>query len=137
MGFNNKLKSNKGISGTDLIVSIIIITVFVGTITNMFYQLYLNTTLIRMNAMAVNYAVNILEYTDELSYEEVNSNLNDTLKEKFRIPEKFDILLTVENYNGSDPNKMDIVKELTLTVNYSILSIKDNFTIRKLKIKEM
>ena len=137
MKFRNIIKSNKGVTGTDIVVAILVIMILSGVVANMFYQLYYNTSMIKLNAMAVNYAVNILEYTDKLSYADVNEELNQILKEVYDIPDNFDIVLDVEKYSDINPAKKDIIKILTLNINYTLSGNTENLTIKKLKIKEI
>ena len=138
MNLESKIKSNKGVSGTDVVVAILIMVILGGLVSNMFYQLYYNTVMIRLNAIALNYAVNILEYTDKLNYDEVNNDLNPILKEKYNIPESFTVALQVDKYTDQHPEKEDIIKILTLTISYSLgNNNSEELIIKKLKVKEM
>ena len=51
------MKDNKGASLTDVIIAIIILSLFVGLIGNLFYQIGVNSYMVKYNALATYYAV--------------------------------------------------------------------------------
>ncbi len=132
------IKSNRGVSITDLVIALIILSVFAGGIGNLLYQLAYNNASLRMSAIAADYAVKEAEYIDKIAYEDVQ-----TLNEKITqingedVLDAFTIKLYVENYNNADETKKDIIKKVTITVNYNILKDEKSYKIEKLKIKEM
>lgn len=130
-----KIKSNKGVTLTDVGVAIIIIMLLGVVIANMFYNIYLNVSLIRLNATAVNYAVNILEDIDRLPYEEVNNNL--LVLKDYNIKSMFTAKIDVENYNEQNTDKEDLIKIVTLTISYNMSGESDEIIFKKLKIKEI
>lgn len=131
------LKSNKGVTITDVIVAVIILSLFVGIIGNMFYQIARNSSFIRYNTIAVYYAIKIAEDIDIMSYEEVTNELNNNLTQKYQMPEGFNGILEVSKYNEEDLTKEDIIKKVKITINYTFLNEQRSYKIEKLKIKEM
>lgn len=130
-------KQNKGISTVDIVVAMIILTLFVGVIGSLYYQIAYHNAAIRMNAMAVNYAVKIAENIDKITYEEVEETLNETLKIDFEIKEAFNPTIKVENYNEEDLSKEDIIKKVTIKIDYNVMDESRSYEIIKLKIKEI
>ena len=130
MNLKNKLKLNKGAALADIVIAMLIIIILGGLVIGMFYKIYFNTSMITMNAIALNYAINILEETDKLSYEQVTGNID--FREKFNIPNDFTIIVNVNNYKNGD-----FIKIITLTIKYSLQNMEEEFTINKLKIKEI
>lgn len=59
-------KENKGVTINDLVIAIIIITIFVGVIGSIFYQVVYHAISIKIKAVVTNYAISILEWTDKL-----------------------------------------------------------------------
>ena len=131
-----KLKEDKGISIVDVIVSMLILCMFVGLISNLFYQIAYYNAFIRMNALAVNYAVTIAEDTDKMKYEEVEETLNETLKATYNLPETFNATIQVKKYSDEDTTKKDIIKIVTIKVEYTFMKENKSYEIKKLKIKE-
>jgi len=131
------IKSNRAATMTDVIIAMLILIVFTGVLTNSFYRIYKHNLEIRMNAIAVDYAVKILENIDKISYEEVNNDLNNTIKEDHNMNDNYTANLVIENYNKDDETKKDIIKIVTLTINYNVLEEEHTYRVKKLKIKEM
>lgn len=131
------LKANKGVTVTDVIVAVIILSLFVGIIGNMFYQIAKNSNMIRYNTIAVYYAIKIAENIDIMSYEEVTNELNNNIIEKYEMPEGFDGIIEVSKCNEEDLTKEDIIKKVKITINYTFLNDQRSYKIEKLKIKEM
>lgn len=121
----------------DIIIAMFILTMFVGVIGSLYYQIVLNSNLIRMNAVAVHYAIKIAENTDKISYEEVTDELNTTVKESFAIPDNFTVHIQVSPYNEQDASKEDIIKMVTIHIDYQCLNETRSYELKKLKIKEM
>jgi len=135
MKFIKKIKSNKGVSLADVAIAIIVIMILGATIANMFYQLYYNVSMVRLNASAINCAVNILEDIDRLPYEQIDNNL--LTKKDYDVSDNFDILIDVKKYSEENPGKEDIIKIVTLTINYELLGDTEQIIFKKLKIKEL
>lgn len=129
-------KENKGISLVDVITAMLILTLFVGVISSLYYQLAYHTSAIRMNALAVNYAVKIAEATDKMTYEEVEESLNETLKETYQFPDSIDANITVQKYSDENEGKQDVIKIVTIKVDYEFAKEQRTYEIKKLKIKE-
>ncbi len=134
---NINLKANSGVTATDTIVAIIILSLFVGIIGNLFYEIAKNSNMVRYNTIAVYYAIKIAEDIDKMAYEAVTNNLNSNLTTEYQLPSGFTGQVEVENYNENDTTKQDIIKKVKITINYTVLEEERNYQIEKLKIKEM
>ena len=132
------IKSNRGVSITDVVIALIILTIFTGVIGNLIYQIAYNNAALRVNAIAADYAVKEAEYIDKIAYEDVQtSNEKITQINGENVLDAFTIKLDVEDYKANDETKQDIIKKVTITVNYNILKDEKGYKIEKLKIKEM
>lgn len=131
-----KLKTNKGISMADVIIAIIILCMFVGVIGNLYYEIVLESNMIRYNSIASYYTVKIAENIDRISYEQVTNNLNNTIKEDYSIPDLYNITIDVKKYNEDDTSKQDIIKIVTIKAEYQVFNEQRFYQIKKLKIKE-
>lgn len=134
---NINLKANSGVTATDTVVAIIILSLFVGVIGNLFYEIAKNSNMVRYNTIAVYYAIKIAEDIDKMAYEDVTNNLNSNLTTEYQLPAGFTGKVEVENYNQNDTTKQDIIKKVKITINYTFLKEERNYQIEKLKIKEM
>lgn len=133
----NKLKLNMGATLTDVVVAMLIIMLFTGILTTTFSNIYKNNIHIKMNAIAVDYAIKILEDIDKMPYEEVENSLNEEINTKYGDYKNYEAHINIENYNKDDKNKEDIIKIITLTIKYKVLDSDEQYIIKKLKIKEM
>lgn len=133
----NKLKQCKAATMSDVIIGILIMIMFTGILTTSFYQIYKYNISIRMNAVAVNYTVKILEDIDRMKYEEVTNDLNNSISTNYSIKENYDVKLDIQNYNKDDSSKEDIIKIVTISVNYKVGNEDETYKVKKLKIKEM
>ena len=145
-----RIKSNKGISMADLVIAISIFILLSGVIGNLFYQIAYNNAALRMNAVAVEYAIKVAEYIDEIAYDEVTNELNnlsesniplivEKLNEKYEIKmlsDRFKISINIEKYNSDDLTKQDIIKKVNIKVDYMLLEEFKSYEINKLKINE-
>lgn len=66
-------KNNRGITGIDLAVAMIVIVLFVSLIFALFYNVYISTVGVRRNEQAISYAVAILETIEQYDYEDVTT----------------------------------------------------------------
>lgn len=137
MGKFKIIKDKKGATMTDVIIAMLIILIFTGILTSGFYNIYKQNISIAKDAIVSRYCITILEDIDKMTYEEVTEELNDNLAEKYNIEEEYNVKLKIENYNQYDETKQDIIKIITLSIDYEILGNMQNYTVQKLKIKEI
>lgn len=124
--------------GVDIVVSILVLSLFAGIIAGMFAELFIQNISIRMDAMAVNYAVIILEDTDRLPYAEVTTeNLMNNVQERYYMSDNYTANIEVTNYSDIDSTKEDIIKIVKVTISYKLRNQEYSYTVQKLKIKEM
>lgn len=132
-----KLKSNKGVTITDVVVAVIILSVFTGVVGNLYYLIAKNNNLIKYNTVAVYNAIKIAEDIDKISYDEVTEDLNTNIKDRYNIPEGFSAQVKVVKYSDEDSTKQDIIKRVNITIKYEFLKEDKTYNLEKLKIKEI
>ena len=67
----NRYKREEGVTIIDLVIAIIIMSVFVGVITSLMTGIYKQSLEVQISSNAMSYATIILEKIDEKSFEEV------------------------------------------------------------------
>ncbi len=137
MNILNKFKLNTGATLTDVVIAMLIIMLFTGILTTTFSGLYKNNIHIKMNAIAADYAIKILEDIDKMPYEEVDNTLNEEISKKYEDYKNYEAHLDIENYNKDDDSKEDIIKIVKLTIKYKVIDSNEEYVVKKLKIKEM
>ena len=136
-----KLKSNKGITTGDIIISVIIIIMFISIITTSFYNYYLSTQSKTRRTMATNALIDIIENVEMMEYSTVNEEAINTLIEGFitdgTIPSGYNVNFTLTNYNETENNtdKLDLIKILNVKVSYILNDKEETFEITRLITK--
>lgn len=132
-----KLKENKGISMTDVVVAMLIFSVFVGLVATLYFQIMRHSNLVELNALAIYYAIKVAEDVDKLPYEEIDDNLINELVESYELEESFNIEMKVNKYNETDRTKQDILKIIAINVKYTCFGEEKEYELKKLKVKEI
>lgn len=128
----NRLKNNKGITGIDLTISIIVLTIFAGLIVGLMVNNYNVAIEIQKGANAMSYATMILEKVDEKAYEKVTNNFVLELGDELLINSDYTV-----NFKVVQADDNDYVKRVTVKVTYTVNNEEKSLEIRKLKIKEI
>jgi hypothetical protein len=151
-----KLKSQRGATGTDVLIaaSMIIMTVVVVS------MLYVNTSIgsrnITRTAGATRIATNIMENIQEMSYEEFIVEFNNNVsagdtginiaKETeltifgTKIPKGYNLVMSADNVYGShteEKEQFDLVRQVTITVKYAVGSSEEQVQFSTAKQREL
>ena len=123
----NRLKSDRGITGTDISIAIIVIFVFTVVISKLMY----NGVEIQISANASCYATIILEKVDEKPFDEITSNfVLDLINDKvIDIDPMYSVYFYVEDLTY-------MYKKVTVKILYSINNKQQDLTISKIKVNE-
>lgn len=130
------VKSRNGVTGIEITVAIVILTIFVSLISTIFINIYLNSTEAQRNTIATGYATQIAEMIDKMYYVDVEEDILSEKIEEIKIASGYTVTADVENYTPNDDSK-DLVKTITITVNYKVGNNEKTIKIEKIKAKEM
>ena len=117
-GLSKKLKTEKGFTLQDLVIACLIITLFVGTIGSLMFLVYKTNIKADLTSQMCLYAVQILEDIDKISYEEAQTMTGSVYKEKFSIPDGFNVQLDFLNYGEGVENIQDVMKIVNILFNF-------------------
>ena len=126
------ISNNKGITGIDLTIGIIVLSIFSGVIISLMVNTYSKVVEIRKSANAMAYATIILEKVDEKAYEKVTDNFVQELGDEILINSDYTV-----NFKVVQADDNDYVKRVTVKVTYTVNNEEKSLEIRKLKIKEI
>ena len=133
-------KSEKGITGIDIVISIIIVIIFTGLIANMMYKTYKESIEVQKVANADAYATIIIEKIDEKPFETIDNNFLTTYKDEIDINSGYTAKVEVANNDDSSEEfakyKIDneyLFKKVTVTISYD----NNEISINKLKVREL
>ena len=141
-----KFKSEKGVTGIDITLSVILISIFIGLITTLAYNLESKSKKLDRQAEAVYYAVNSIEKAKGLNFSDLptvasrnnklsilpDGYINDT--PYYRTTEVVDYAQMPEN-QGKNP-KPDVAKKITVTISYKDKEKDKKINLTIVKVKE-
>ena len=130
----NKLKSEKGFTMQDLIVAILMFTIFTGIICSTMYKVYELNARVSLSSQMAMYAVQILEDIDKKDYDLVENGMEDEYKTKFQIPNGFALQINVTNSSqtvGGQPTK-----KVELRIKYEFKGRDEELVITRQKVRE-
>jgi len=142
MKISNILKKEKGITGIDISLAVLIITIFTGVITTLFYNVYTTSINIERESEATYIAVNILEYANLILYDEILTTDNSLLEQYKNSPNSifikngYIVETKVSKHATTQNGKEDVIKNIEVKVKYKVGKKEEVLNIKTLKIKE-
>ena len=127
------ISNNKGITGIDLTIGIIVLSLFTGVIVSLMLNAYRTSVEIKKSANAMAYATIILEKVDEKSFDYVNDGFVAYLENLGEVDIDEDYTITF----NTEVLEEDLFKKAIITVSYDVNGEQKEITINKLKIKEL
>ena len=131
-----KIKDEKGFTGVDIAISTVVIIVFLGLITGLFYNLASSSAKVERKTRATNLAIEIIEAlkvinfdalvsteTDQMTIDEVNA-FSD---KEINIPNGYSYKILIEDYQNGG-----IVKTLKVEITYKQGKNNENVMIETL-----
>ena len=83
-----KLKSDKGFTMQDVIIGLVILTIFAGTVASSYLAIYKVQAQTQATAVASLYGIQILENIDRISYEQVKNGMEANYKQIYGISDR-------------------------------------------------
>lgn len=152
-------KSQKGYTGIDVAIAIIILLIFTLIISTIFTNIYMQYTDSQRNSVAMSYLTSVSELIDKMYYQDVyteqsndEENLEARINELFgtsitsisdtnrqekleiTISNSYKITIIVSKYN---PAGEDLVKNVNIEVSYKVNNANKSIKIDKIKAKEI
>ncbi len=128
-----KIFNEKGITGIDLTIGIVVLSIFTGVIVSLMLNAYSTSIGVKKSANAMAYATIILEKVDEKSFEDVNDSFVAYLEALGEVDISDDYTITF----NTEVLEENLFKKATITVSYDVNDDQKSITINKLKIKEL
>lgn len=125
-------KSNRGFTIQDVIIAMVVLVLFASTIGASFVVIYRIQSETKLNTVATLYAIQILENTDKISYEEVTNGMENHYRATYEIPDSMNLNLEVSQYNTEDT-----IKNIKLTISYEFAGSTETLVLEKIKVKEL
>ena len=136
------LKSNKGFTIQDVAIAILAIALFAGVVGSTFVAVYKVQANTKVDATVTLYAIQVAEYLDKISYEEITkekeASLEKQIVSELNIPDNYITLdLQIQNYESlQETETKDLVKTIKITFTYTFLGDTRNIILNRIKVKE-
>jgi len=133
------IKNNKGIVVADALIAVLIMSIFLGLVSTLCYNIYITASFTKRNSQATDYGIKIIEYVDKINYDEVTYDylkayINNTLDAgNFKISAEtkeneknlttpYKAIIEIEKYNELEGNlgKEDLIKTVRIKIKYSV-----------------
>ncbi len=138
------LKKEEGITGIDITIAIILITIFISIIATLFYNIQKTSTELERETIATSYAVEIIEEIKALGFGQLpnvdeGTNQITGYEDKYIEDNGKDTpyyqTIRVEDYseiNESEEIEPDMVKKVTVTISYKVNNKDKDITLSTL-----
>lgn len=127
-------KSNKGFTGIDIVLSIIIVITFTSIIVSLMYSVKMENYRIKAMAISNIYLVETLENIGIANYDEIKSDNTDLFPKEMST--EFEKKIEVTSISDEDTSKEDIIKKVKVIIAYKIGNKNFEETAERLKAKE-
>ena len=130
------VKSEKGYTGVDIAISIVVLFIFVSLIAMLSYHLNSSAKEIELKAQATEIAVEEIEKLKNVSFDRIDDSNTPEISE---IPEQrgFYKNVQVEDYADIESNKdSEIVKRVIVTIQYNYKNVPQKIELSTIRSKE-
>ena len=142
-----KIKSEKGITGIDITLSVILIAIFIGILATLSLNIQNNSKQASINAEALNYAISIIEEVKFLDFSDLPTAGNNKiagLEDGYIEDDEgkstpYYRTVTVQDYTeleGKSDLKPEVVKRVTVEISYKYKNKIKTITLSTIKTKE-
>ena len=138
------LKSNKGITGADAVLGVALAILFSGIIATLSYNIYVTSSSLKRSSKALEYITSTFEYVATQYYDNVTednikeyiNNLDEKISTNEGKPYKAQVSVTKYNQIEGNTDKLDLVKEITMSVTYKLEDKDQTIEIKTAKSRE-
>jgi hypothetical protein len=138
------LKSNKGITGADAVLGVALAILFSGIIATLSYNIYVTSSSLKRSSKALEYITSTFEYVATQYYDNVTednikeyiNNLDEKISTNGGKPYKAQVSVTKYNQIEGNTDKLDLVKEITMSVTYKLGDKDQTIEIKTAKSRE-
>ena len=138
------LKRNKGITGADAVLGVALAILFSGIIATLSYNIYVTSSSLKRSSKALEYITSTFEYVATQYYDNVTednikeyiNNLDEKISTNEGKPYKAQVSVTKYNQIEGNTDKLDLVKEITMSVTYKLGDKDQTIEIKTAKSRE-
>ena len=120
-----KQKNNKGYTGIDVAVAVMILMIFISTISALFYNLSYASKRLERKAIATNMAVNVIEAMKIRGYSNLTVSNNLSLSD-------IGLKMSIPNGSVEDYKNLNKIKIISVEIGYTLKSNEQSIKIETL-----
>ena len=126
------MKNEKGFTGVDIAISVVILMVFVTVITSMFYNLTVTSKRIERKTEATSIAIKTIETMKILEFDKLTEgmdleDINNLISDKIEVPNGYTVTVSVDNSTYAD-----VIKIISVQVGYKLGKQEETINIETL-----
>lgn len=133
-----RIKEEKGFAGTDIAISIIIITIFIAMVANLIANININSKETERKTLATSYAVQEIQ---KIEAQDIDEYQGKGIEDEYIIEEDINVgdefsgfhkKITVKDYvliKQDITKQKDIIKEVSVEISYKVGNKEKNVTI--------
>ena len=126
------MKNEKGFTGVDIAISVVILMVFVTVITSMFYNLTVTSKRIERKTEATSIAIKTIETMKILEFDKLTEgmdleDINNLISDKIEVPNGYTVTVSVDNSTYAD-----VIKIISVQVDYKMGKQEETINIETL-----
>ena len=126
------MKNEKGFTGVDIAISVVILMVFVTVITSMFYNLTVTSKRIERKTEATSIAIKTIETMKILEFDKLTEgmdleDINNLISDKIEVPNRYTVTVSVDNSTYAD-----VIKIISVQVGYKLGKQEETINIETL-----
>lgn len=133
------LREQKGFAGSDIIIAVIILFIFVSLITTMFYNFNTSSKEVERRSEAVDIAINEIEQIKSNGFGQLIDNNIQCTQEAIEGKQGYYKTIVVQDYADTEEGtgkQRDIVKKVTVTITYKFKNQEQKVELSTILSKE-
>lgn len=135
-GMEIKMKSEKGYTGIDIAISVIVITIFVSFIAALSSRVNSSSKEIELKSKATEIAILEIETIKNKTWDDITTE-DTAYRNTTEVQQGYYRTIIVEDYHDIDSTKEpDIVKKITVQIQYMFKGKKENVELSTIVAKE-
>lgn len=135
-GMEIKMKSEKGYTGVDIAISVIVITIFVSFIAALSSRVNSSSKEIELKSKATEIAIVEIETIKNKTWDDITTE-DTAYRNTTEVQQGYYRTIIVEDYHDIDSTKEpDIVKKITVQIQYMFKGKKENVELSTIVAKE-
>lgn len=159
---NKILEEQRGFTGSDALIAVLIISLFAGLIATISYNIYLSNSSVKRMSKASSYIIDVFEYIDKINYDKIGEEelisyfnnkyyyeqdgttvkndaevkMKEKQEEDINTPYKAEINIIKYNQTKENTDKLDLVQEITMKVRYMLGNKEQTIEMKRVIINE-